>query len=152
MHYFSPKELQMLVSFENKQLTGVHYILWQNLKREAGGYEALDWLLLEFADKTTLTLTTDEETTGIQIEDNFDFQKKEREIDKQFGGQVVLIKRDMYDEPPWIDAVGKTLTWVGLQEEGEGVYSRDAVRFDFDDWAVDVGLDEEGLKVDVGIS
>ena len=149
--YFTREELLTLQSFEGKVLQGIQHVLWQNIKQTAGGYEALDWIVLDFTDNSQLTFTSDEENTGIFFEHAFQFEKKERETLKEFGGQVILIRRDMRDEPPWIDAIGKTLKWIGLEEESEGIFSREALRLDFGDWAVDIGMEEEGLKVDVGL-
>ncbi|MFK7971577.1 MAG: hypothetical protein AB8F95_14520 [Bacteroidia bacterium] len=151
MKYFNQDELLALQAFEGKKLTGVAHVLWRNMKREAGGYEALDWIELSFTDASRLVLSSDDDSVGITLDQSFDFAKKETEISKQFGGQVLILRQDMEQEPPWIDAIDKTLVWIGLEAESEGLFLRESLRLDFGDWAIDIGLEEEGLKVDVGL-
>lgn len=144
--HFSDEELMVLHSKEGKRLASVDYIIWQNQSAKGDGYQALDWVELQFEDGDRIAFTAGEESDGLRIAP-LDFPAEQLKIQQQFSGQVILEREPVSNGKVWNKAIGTPLSAVGLLEGPDGNIQNNQLQLDFNGIKIRFELHEEGMLV-----
>ena len=143
---FTDEELFHLNSKEGKRLAAVDYIIWQNMTAKGDGYQALDWVELQFDDGDRIAFTAGEESDGLRITE-LNFALEQTKVQQQFAGQVSLVRESVSNGQVWKRAIGNRLTSVGLLEGPDEKIQNNQLQLDFEGIRIRFELNEEGMIV-----
>lgn len=144
--HFSKEELDYLAQLQGKRLSQVHYLIWKNLSQGGNQFQALDWVVLDFEDGSTLPFTAGEHSDAIRILP-LDLDEETQKVEIQFRGQVALDWADVSGGTVWSAAVGRPLVSLQTLEGPDGTIQNNEIQLDFGGVIMEIALNEEGLLV-----
>lgn len=143
---FRQEEVESFLGFEDQRLEAVNYYIWPD---EAGG-GILFALELFFDSGERLLLSSGEDAEAIRIigsETLMDTAQKLQEL----HAKPVLQRMVANNQPLWQQAVGEILLAIRLSRHESGLYSNEALMFDFGHKGIILQLSEHGgLELLVG--
>lgn len=87
------KEIQLIKDFSSKgKITNVCYYFWINVSNPDQQYSFIDVIEYIAEDATSLFFKLNEEDSGIEIKDDFDFEQYKINVQTEFQNQIRLIK------------------------------------------------------------
>ncbi|MEO0468235.1 MAG: hypothetical protein AAF206_01345 [Bacteroidota bacterium] len=146
--YFSGEEQQALHQSVGKNLSSVRYIFWKNL---ADPFQSLDWIELDFADGSCISLASGEESDRILVRSEaMDFAGESARLQQQFNGQVGLSQMEMGRSSVWSKAQDQALVRIGLISPHANLFHSHFLWLDFGASALPIQLMQEGLMAAEG--
>lgn len=148
MPYFNNSQLKLITSAEGKTLQKVLIYFWVNKLNPAESVELIDNVELHFTDKTTLVITCNDESSGINIIDDFNFEQEKAALKLEFGDKIRMIPIDASTTKMWADVIGETIESIDLSKEGDN-YLDDALIINFGIEKRTIGISpSDGLMID----
>jgi hypothetical protein len=148
MPYFNNSQLKLITSAEGKTLQKVLIYFWVNKLNPAESVELIDNVELHFTDKTTLVITCNDESSGINIIDDFNFEQEKAALKLEFGDKIRMIPIDASTTKMWTDVIGETIESIDLSKEGDN-YLDDALIINFGIEKRTIGISpSDGLMID----
>jgi len=148
MPFLSNHQLKLLTSAEGKTLKKVLIYFWVNKLQPSESVELIDNVELHFIDDTTLVITCNDESSGITIIDDFNFEEEKATLKLEFGDKIRMIPIDASTTKMWVDVIGETIESIDLSKEGEE-YLDDALILNFGIEKRTIGISpSDGLIID----
>ena len=145
--FFDNDSLKRLIDAEGKTVAAVLCYLWQNSINKSEVVELIDHIEFLFADKSRLTLSSNEENTGL-VAQEFDFDKVKKEVEAEFDGKIKIIGVNASPTKMWTDVINKKLISVQMTKQGD-YYLSDSVMIDFGDEKRTISISPvDGLIID----
>ena len=145
--YFDKDSLKRIIDAEGKTVVAVLCYLWQNSINKSDVVELIDNVEFLFTDRTRLTFSSNEDSTGL-VAREFDFDKEKKEIELEFNGKIKLVGVNASPTKMWSDVIDKKLISVRLTKQSEH-YLCDSVMLDFGDEKRTVAISPvDGLIID----
>ncbi len=140
---FRQSEVETFQAFEGQKLQTVNYYLWRANQRSS----FLHAIELYFVNGETLLLSSGESSDAIQIIGAEALVQTAQKL-KEMHGEA-LIQRIVADiQPLWRDVIGASLQEILLTRNEAGLYSNEALLFDFGEKQIMLELSEkEGLEL-----
>ncbi len=148
MTHFSDHQLQMLTSAEGKTLKKVMIYFWVNRLNPNAQIDLIDNVELVFTDDSTLVITCNDESTGIDILSNYNFEDEKNHLKQEFGGKIQMIPIDASTTKMWVDVINSTIEAFELSREDEQ-FLNDALIINFGTEKRSIGISpNDGLIID----
>ena len=148
MPFLSNHQLKLLTSAEGKILKKVLIYFWVNKLQPSESVELIDNVELHFTDDTTLVITCNDESSGINIIHDFNFEEEKAALKLEFGDKIRMIPIDASTTKMWVDVIGETIEAIDLSKEGEE-YLDDALILNFGIEKRTIGISpSDGLIID----
>ena len=148
MPYFSDHQLKLITSAEGKTLQKILIYFWVNKLNPSESVELIDNVEFHFTDKSTLVITCNDESNGLNVIDDFDFEQEKTDLKLEFGDTIRMIPIDASTTKMWVDVIGETIESIDLSKEGEN-YIDDALIINFGIEKRTIGLSPlDGLIID----
>ena len=145
--YFDNDSLKQLIGSEGKTVAAVLCYLWQNSINKNDIVELIDNVEIVFSDKSRLTLSSNEENTGL-VAHEFDFEAEKKAVLEEFEGKIKIIGINASSTKMWVDVIGKKLSSVRITKEADH-YLSDSVMFDFEEEKRTISISPlDGLVID----
>lgn len=146
--YFTDPQLKLLTSIEGKTLKKIVCYFWVNRLNPNESVELIDNVELVFSDETSLVITCNEDSNGINIINDFNFEEEKNHLKQEFGDKIRIIPIDASTTKMWTDVIGETIESVDLSREGEN-YLNDALILNFGIEKRTIGISPaDGLIID----
>lgn len=147
MHFTDP-QLKLLTSIEGKTLKKIVCYFWVNRLNPNESVELIDNVELIFNDDKSVVITCNEESNGISIVDDFNFEVEKNQLKLEFGDKIRIIPIDASTTKMWTDVIGETIEAVELSRDGEN-YLNDALILNFGAEKRTIGISPtDGLIID----
>jgi hypothetical protein len=130
MNHFTDIQLKNLTSAEGKVLKKVVVYFWVNSFNPDAHVDLIDNVELFFNDETSLVITCNEESTGINILTDFNLSEEKAALKQEFGDKIKIIPIDASTTKMWTDVIGETIESIDLSKEGDN-YINDAIIINF---------------------
>jgi hypothetical protein len=130
MQHFTDIQLKNLTSAEGKTLQKVVIYFWVNRFNPDAHVDLIDNVELFFSDSTSLVITCNEDSTGIEALLNFDLAEEQKQLKEEFGGKIKIIPIDASTTKMWTDVIGETIESIDLTKDGDN-YLNDAIIVNF---------------------
>lgn len=148
MPYFSDHQLKLITSAEGKTLQKILIYFWVNKLNPSESVELIDNVEFHFTDKSTLVVTCNDESNGLNVIDDFNFEQEKADLKLEFGDTIRMIPIDASTTKMWVDVIGETIESIDLSKEGEN-YLDDALIINFGIEKRTIGLSPlDGLIID----
>jgi len=148
MSHFSDHQLRLLSSAEGKTLKKVIIYFWVNRLNPEAQIDLIDNVELVFNDESTLVITCNEESTGIEVIDDFNFDEEKAALKAEFGDKIRIIPIDASTTKMWTDVIGESIEAVELSREDEQ-FLNDALILNFGTEKRSIGISpNDGLIID----
>lgn len=148
MPHFSDHQLRLLSSAEGKTLQKVVIYFWVNRLNPEAQIDLIDNVELVFADGSALVLTCNEDSSGLEVLADFNFEEEKAALKAQFGDKIRIIPIDASTTKMWTDVIGENIEAVELSKEGEQ-FLDDALILNFGLEKRSIGISPtDGLIVD----
>lgn len=142
---FRQEEVEAFLGYEDLRLEAIYYYIWPD--GEGGGF--LFTLELMFDSGERLMLSGGEDSEAIRIIDSETLMETARKL-QELHGQPVLQRMVANAQPLWQQAAGEILLAIRLTKHESGLYSNEALLFDFRHKDIYVQFGErEGLELGV---
>jgi uncharacterized ubiquitin-like protein YukD len=145
---FTSQENQLLKKYSAKKtITSVFYHLWINTAQPESQFIFIDTVELVFGDNAKLFLKINDEDTGFNVLDHYDFEKEQQELAVQFNGVLYLKRVEVSVAPIWVKNIASPL--VTLESQWDEKYTiGNFVTITFEAGAVEINYQQEtGLGV-----
>ena len=101
-----------------------------------------------FTDDSSIVITCNEESTGIDIINDFNYEEEKAQLKQEFGDKIKMIPIDASTTTMWTDAVGQTVEAFELSREDEQ-FLNDALIINFGSEKRSIGISpNDGLIID----
>lgn len=148
MPHFSDHQLRLLSSAEGKTLQKVVIYFWVNRLNPEAQIDLIDNVELVFADGSALVLTCNEDSSGLEVLNDFNFEEEKATLRDQFGDKIRIIPIDASTTKMWTDVIGESLEAIELSKEGDQ-FLDDALILNFGTEKRSVGISpSDGLIID----
>ena len=148
MSHFTDHQLKLLTSVEGKTLKKVVIYFWVNRFNKDAQIDLIDNVELVFTDDTTFVITCNDESTGIFILDDFNFEHEKEALKQEFGDKIKMIPIDASTTSMWKDVIGETIESFQLSKEDEQ-FLNDALIINFGAEKRSIGISpNDGLIID----
>lgn len=148
MPHFSDHQLRLLSSAEGKTLQKVIIYFWVNRLNPDAQIDLIDNVELVFSDGSSLVITCNEDSSGIQVLDDFNFEEEKAGLKTEFGDKIRIIPIDASTTKMWTDVIGETIEAVELSREDEQ-FLDDALILNFGTEKRSIGISpNDGLIID----
>lgn len=148
MSHFTDHQLKLLTSVEGKTLKKVIIYFWVNRFNKEAQIDLIDNVELVFTDDTTFVITCNDESTGISILDDFNFEHEKEALKQEFGDKIKMIPIDASGTSMWKDVIGETIESFQLSKEDEQ-FLNDALIINFGTEKRSIGISpNDGLIID----
>ncbi len=148
MPHFSDHQLRLLSSAEGKTLQKVVIYFWVNRLNPEAQIDLIDNVELVFTDGNALVLTCNEDSSGLEVLADFNFEEEKAALKAQFGDKIRIIPIDASTTKMWTDVIGENIEAVELSKEGEQ-FLDDALILNFGLEKRSIGISPtDGLIVD----
>ena len=98
--------------------------------------------------RQTLVITCNDESSGINIIDDFNFEEEKATLKLEFGDKIRMIPIDASTTKMWVDVIGETIESIDLSKEGDE-YLDDALILNFGIEKRTIGISpSDGLIID----
>lgn len=146
--HFSDHQLQLLTSAEGKTLKKVVIYFWVNRFNPNAQIDLIDNVELLFNDDTSLVITCDDESNGISVLNDFNFEEEKENLKLEFGDKIKIIPIDASTTKMWTDVIGETIEAIKLSKEDEQ-FLNDALVISFGAEKRSIGISpSDGLIID----
>lgn len=146
--HFNDHQLKTLTSAEGKTLKKVLIYFWVNRLNPDAQIDLIDNVELVFTDDSSIVVTCDDESTGINILENFNFEEEKINLKEEFGDKIKIIPIDASSTKMWIDVIGQTIEAFELSKEDEQ-FLNDALIINFGSEKRSIGISPaDGLIID----
>lgn len=147
MHFTDP-QLKLITSIEGKTLKKIVCYFWVNRLNPNESVELIDNVELVFTDDKSIVITCNEDSNGINVIDDFNFEEEKNQLKMEFGDKIKIIPIDASTTKMWTDVIGETLEAVQLSRDGER-YLNDALILNFGTEKRTIGISpSDGLIID----
>lgn len=148
MSHFTDHQLKLLTAAEGKTLKKVMIYFWVNRFNPDAQVDLIDNVELVFTDDSTLVITCNDESTGIDVIADFDFNEEKAQLKQEFGDKIKMIPIDASTTKMWTDVVGETIEAFELSREDEQ-FLNDALIINFGSEKRSIGISpNDGLIID----
>lgn len=148
MPHFSDQQLRLLTSVEGKTLKKVVIYFWVNRLNPEAQIDLIDNVELVFSDDTTLVITCNDDSTGINVLNDFNFGEEKAALKTEFGDKIRIIPIDASTTKMWADVIGESIESVELSKE-DGQFLDDALILNFGMEKRSIGISpNDGLIID----
>jgi len=148
MSHFTNHQLRLLTSAEGKTLKKVIIYFWVNRFNKDAQIDLIDNVELVFTDDTTFVITCNDESSGISILDDFNFEHEKEALKQEFGDKIKMIPIDASGTSMWKDVIGETIESFQLSKEDEQ-FLNDALIINFGAEKRSIGISpNDGLIID----
>lgn len=146
--HFTDAQLKLLTSIEGKTLKKIVCYFWVNRLNPNDSVELIDNVELYFTDESSLVITCNEESNGINVLHDFNFEEEKNHLKQEFGDKIRIIPIDASTTKMWTDVIGETIESVELSRDGEN-YLNDALILNFGTEKRTIGISpSDGLMID----
>lgn len=148
MAHFIDSQLKLLTSAEGKTLKKVMIYFWVNRFNPDAQIDLIDNVELVFNDETSLVITCNEESTGIEVLNDFNYEEEKAALKAEFGDKIKMIPIDASTTKMWTDVIGETIDAIELSREDEQ-FLNDALIISFGIEKRSIGISpSDGLIID----
>lgn len=148
MSHFTDHQLKLLTSVEGKTLKKVIIYFWVNRFDPKAQVDLIDNVELLFTDDTSLVITCNEESTGIEVLSDFSFEEEKAGLKQEFGDKIKIIPIDASTTKMWIEVIGGTIEAFELSKE-DTQFLNDALIISFGTEKRSIGISPaDGLIID----
>jgi len=148
MAHFTDHQLKTLTSAEGKILKKVIIYFWVNRFNPDAHVDLIDNVELVFNDDTSLVITCNEDSTGIEVMNDFNFAEEKAGLKQEFGDKIKIIPIDASTTKMWTDVIGQTIEAFELSKEDEQ-FLNDALIISFGIEKRSIGISpSDGLIID----
>ncbi len=146
--HFNDHQLKLLTSCEGKTLKKVVIYFWVNRLNPEAQIDLIDNVELVFNDDTTLVITCNDDSTGINVINDFNFKDEKAALKEEFGDKIKIIPIDASTTKMWTDVIGETIEAFELSKEDEQ-FLNDALIISFGTEKRSIGISRaDGLIID----
>ena len=146
--YFTDPQLKLLTSIEGRTLKKIVCYFWVNRLNPNESVELIDNVELVFTDETSVVISCNEDSNGINIIDDFNFEEEKNDLKLEFGDKIKIIPIDASTTKMWTDVIGETIESIDLSRDGEN-YLNDALILNFGIEKRTIGISpSDGLIID----
>ncbi|HTF02922.1 MAG TPA: hypothetical protein VK826_02820 [Bacteroidia bacterium] len=146
--FFSHDHLKKLKAAEGHVLKNVVYHNWINNTQPGERFEFLEKLELDFGDYNLVITVPESMEDALTLADDFDGEKYRLQLLHEFGGKIDLRSDNMNDNVLWEPSVGKTLRLLGVEHQGDNVYSNHSIMLDFGEEKLEIRPGMDGVIVE----
>ncbi len=148
MSHFTDLQLKTLTLAEGKVLKKVMIYFWVNRFNPEAQVDLIDNVELVFTDESSIIITCNEDSTGIDILSDFNFEEEKAQLKQEFGDKIKMIPIDASTTKMWKDVVGETIEAFELSREDEQ-FLNDALIISFSNEKRSIGISpNDGLIID----
>ncbi len=148
MSHFTDHQLKLLTSAEGKTLKKVVIYFWVNRFNPDAQVDLIDNVELVFTDETSLVITCNEDSTGIDVIENFSFEEEKAALKQEFDNKIKMIPIDASTTKMWTDVIGETIEAFELSKEDDQ-FLNDALIISFGIEKRSIGMSpSDGLIID----
>lgn len=148
MSHFTDHQLKTLTSVEGKTLKKVIIYFWVNRLNPNAQIDLIDNVELVFNDDASIVITCNEESTGIEVLNDFNFEEEKEHLKQEFGDKIKIIPIDASTTKMWTDVIGETIEAFELSKEDEQ-FLNDALIISFGAEKRSIGISpSDGLIID----
>lgn len=116
--YLSASEIQILKDFNQyNSIQSVTYYYWVNTMNSEDLFTFKDTIEFVIDPKQSIFFKINEEDTGINILDVFDFEKQKAEIESEFQGKIKFHKRDASSLEIWQETLRSPFLEIKAESE-----------------------------------
>ena len=130
MQNFTDEQLKNITSAEGKVLQKVVIYFWVNRFNPEAHVDLIDNVELFFTDDTSLAITCNEDSDGINILNDFNLAEEKALLKAEFGDKIKIIPIDASTTKMWTDVIGETILSIDLSKDGDN-YINDAIILNF---------------------
>ena len=130
MQHFTDEQLKNITSAEGKVLQKVVIYFWVNRFNPEAHVDLIDNVELFFTDDTSLVITCNEDSDGINILNDFNLEEEKALLKAEFGDKIKIIPIDASTTKMWTDVIGETILSIDLSKDGDN-YINDAIILNF---------------------
>lgn len=130
MQHFTDEQLKNITSAEGKVLQKVIIYFWVNRFNPEAHVDLIDNVELFFTDETSLVITCNEDSDGINILNDFNLEEEKALLKAEFGDKIKIIPIDASTTKMWTDVIGETILSIDLSKDGDN-YINDAIILNF---------------------
>ena len=130
MQHFTDEQLKNITSAEGKVLQKVVIYFWVNRFNPEAHVYLIDNVELFFTDETSLVITCNEDSDGINILNDFNLAEEKAVLKAEFGDKIKIIPIDASTTKMWTDVIGETILSIDLSKDGDN-YINDAIILNF---------------------
>lgn len=146
--HFTDHQLKLLTAAEGKTLKKVIIYFWVNRFKPDAQIDLIDNVELLFNDDTSLVITCDDESNGISVLNDFNFEEEKANLKLEFGDKIKIIPIDASTTKMWTDVIGETIEDIKLSKEDEQ-FLNDALVISFGAEKRSIGISpSDGLIID----
>ncbi len=146
--HFNDHQLKLLTSAEGKTLKKVLIYFWVNRLNPDAQIDLIDNVELVFTDDSSLVVTCNDESTGINVLNDFKFEEEKAQLKQEFGDKIKIIPIDASTTKMWTDVIGETIEAFELSKEDEQ-FLNDALIISFGTEKRSIGISPaDGLIID----
>jgi hypothetical protein len=130
MQHFTDEQLKNISSAEGKTLQKVVIYFWVNRFNPEAHVDLIDNAELFFTDETSLVITCNEDSDGINILNDFNLAEEKALLKAEFGDKIKIIPIDASTTKMWTDVIGETILSIDLSKDGDN-YINDTIILNF---------------------
>ncbi len=146
--YFTDQELKTITSNEGKTLKKILCYFWVNKLNPQESIELIDNVECVFSDNSSIVITCNEDSTGLTILSDFNFEDEKDLLKTTYGDKIKIIPIDASATKMWEDVIGKSIESFDLSKE-ENCYLNDALILNFGVEKRTIGISPlDGLIID----
>lgn len=146
--HFTDTQLKLLTQLEGKTLSKIICYFWVNKLNPNESIELIDNVELIFNDSTSYVITCNEESSGLNILNDFNFEQEKAQLKQEFGDKIKIIPIDASTTKMWTDVIGETIEAIELSKDDEN-YLNDAIIVNFGTEKRTIGISPaDGLIID----
>jgi len=146
--HFTDTQLKLLTQLEGKTLSKIICYFWVNKLNPNESIELIDNVEFIFNDSTSYVITCNEESSGLDILNDFNFEQEKAQLKQEFGDKIKIIPIDASTTKMWTDVIGETIEAIELSKDDEN-YLNDAIIVNFGTEKRTIGISPaDGLIID----
>jgi hypothetical protein len=146
--HFTSHQLKLLTSYEGKTLKKVMIYFWVNRLNPDAQIDLIDNVEFVFNDNSSLVITCNDDSTGIEVLNDFNFEEEKTQLKNEFGDKIKIIPIDASTTKMWKDVVGETIEAFQLSREDDQ-FLNDALVINFGIEKRSIGISpNDGLIID----
>lgn len=146
--HFTDHQLKLLTSYEGKTLKKVMIYFWINRLNPDAQIDLIDNVEFVFTDNSSLVITCNDDSTGIEVLNDFNFEEEKTQLKNEFGDKIKIIPIDASTTKMWTDVVGETIEAFQLSREDDQ-FLNDALVINFGIEKRSIGISpNDGLIID----
>ncbi len=140
-------ELKTLLSLEGKTLESITYHIWHNRTNAAAPFTFIDKIEILARGEKAVILGVTEDAVGITVNNQSDdVEKMKLDLLLQFKGVITLYTKVMNAGNLWKQAIGQQIKSVKTEKMSNGLYSNEAILFEFEDgYCIEIHYQDDGL-------